>query len=123
MSERERQAQLEAMFRDVATVVADKCVDPDTRRPYTVGIIERAMREAHISIKPHKSTKQQVGHLGFIIASSWLHLGFIMASSWPHHGFIMASSWLHHGFIMASSWLHHGGWEAGSETIYIIKLI
>ena len=51
---------MEAMFRDIATVVAEKCVNPDTRRPYTVGIIERAMRDAHYSVKPNRSTKQQV---------------------------------------------------------------
>ena len=60
VSERERQSQLEAMFRDIATVVADKCVNPETRRPYTVGVVERAMKEAHVSVKPHKSSKQQV---------------------------------------------------------------
>lgn len=60
MSEKERHSQLEAMFRDVATIVADKCVNPETQRPYTVGIIERAMKDAHVSIKPHKNTKQQV---------------------------------------------------------------
>ena len=59
VSERERQSQLEATFRDVATIVADKCVNPDTSRPYTVGVVERAMRDAHISIKPHKNSKQQ----------------------------------------------------------------
>lgn len=48
------------MFRDVATIVADKCVNPETQRPYTVGIIERAMKDAHVSIKPQKNTKQQV---------------------------------------------------------------
>ena len=60
VSDKERQSQLEAMFRDIATVVAEKCVNPDTRRPYTVGIIERAMRDAHYSVKPNRSTKQQV---------------------------------------------------------------
>ena len=60
VSDKERQLQLEAMFRDIATVVAEKCVNPDTRRPYTVGIIERAMRDAHYSVKPNRSTKQQV---------------------------------------------------------------
>lgn len=47
------------MFRDIATIVADKCVNPETKRPYTVGVIERAMKEAHFSVKAHKSTKQQ----------------------------------------------------------------
>ena len=60
MSERERQAQLEAMFRDIATTVTAKCVNPDTRRPYTVGVIERAMKDVHYSVKLHKNSKQQV---------------------------------------------------------------
>ena len=65
VSERERHSQLETMFRDIATHVADKCVNPETSRPYTVGVIERAMKDAHISIKPHKNTKQQV-HTPFL---------------------------------------------------------
>lgn len=60
VSERERQSQLEAMFRDIATTVAAKCVNPDTRRPYTVGVIERAMKDVHYSVKMHKNSKQQV---------------------------------------------------------------
>lgn len=59
MSEKERQSQLETMFRDIATIVADKCVNPDTKRPYTVGVIERALKDAHFSVKAHKGTKQQ----------------------------------------------------------------
>lgn len=51
---------MESMFRDVATIVADKCVNPENSRPYTVGVVERAMKDAHISLKPHKNTKQQV---------------------------------------------------------------
>ena len=60
VSERERQTQLESMFRDIATIVSDKCVNPITKRPYTVGVIERAMKDVHFSVKPTKSTKQQV---------------------------------------------------------------
>ena len=48
------------MFRDIATTVAAKCVNPDTRRPYTVGVIERAMKDVHYSVKLHKNSKQQV---------------------------------------------------------------
>ena len=59
MSEKERQTQLESAFRDVATIVTDMCVNPDTKRPYTVGVVERAMKDIHYSVKPHKSTKQQ----------------------------------------------------------------
>ncbi|KAF6357513.1 SBDS ribosome maturation factor [Rhinolophus ferrumequinum] len=47
------------MFRDIATIVADKCVNPETKRPYTVILIERAMKDIHYSVKTNKSTKQQ----------------------------------------------------------------
>lgn len=63
MSDKERHTQLEQMFRDIATIVADKCVNPETKRPYTVILIERAMKDIHYSVKPHKSTKQQVSFL------------------------------------------------------------
>ncbi|XP_052797915.1 ribosome maturation protein SBDS-like [Mya arenaria] len=59
VSEKERHAQLESMFRDIATIVADKCVNPDTRRPYTVTMIEKAMKDLHFSVKPTRNTKQQ----------------------------------------------------------------
>jgi ribosome maturation protein SDO1 len=39
--------------------VADKCVNPETKRPYTVILIERAMKDIHYSVKPSRSTKQQ----------------------------------------------------------------
>lgn len=59
VSEKERQHQLEAQFKDIATIVAEKCVNPDTKRPLTVGIVERAMKDAHYKIHPSKSAKQQ----------------------------------------------------------------
>lgn len=60
VSDKERQSQLEQMFRDIATIVAEKCVNPETKRPYTVSLIERAMKDIHYSVKANKSTKQQV---------------------------------------------------------------
>lgn len=60
VSDKERQSQLEQMFRDIATIVAEKCVNPETKRPYTVNLIERAMKDIHFSVKANKSTKQQV---------------------------------------------------------------
>ena len=60
VSEKERNTQLESMFRDIATIVADKCVNPETKRPYPVGVIERAMKDIHYSVIPTRTTKQQV---------------------------------------------------------------
>lgn len=59
VSEKERHAQLESSFRDIATIVADKCVNPETNRPYTVTMIEKAMKDLHFSVKPTRNTKQQ----------------------------------------------------------------
>ncbi|CAG6008331.1 unnamed protein product [Menidia menidia] len=59
VSDKERQSQLETTFRDIATIVAEKCVNPNTNRPYTVSLIERAMKDIHYSIKANKSSKQQ----------------------------------------------------------------
>merc|ERR1712083_687223 len=59
VSEKERQAQQDAMFKDIATVISDKCVNPETKRPYPVSMIEKAMKECHIAVKPNKGAKQQ----------------------------------------------------------------
>lgn len=70
VSDKERQTQLETMFRDIATIVAEKCVNPETKRPYTVSLIERAMKDIHYSVKASKSTKQQVKiHISVILAA------------------------------------------------------
>jgi len=59
VSDKERQAQQEATFKDIATIVAEKCVNPETKRPYPVSMIEKAMKECHIAVKPNRSSKQQ----------------------------------------------------------------
>lgn len=59
VSGKERHNNLESMFTDIATVVAEKCVNPETNRPYTVTMIEKAMKDIHFSVKPTQNTKQQ----------------------------------------------------------------
>ena len=57
---KERQVQLESAYRDIAAIVSEKCINPDTQLPYTVSMIERAMKETlHYAVKPRKSPKQQ----------------------------------------------------------------
>jgi len=64
VSEKERNDHLESMFRDIATIVADMCVNPETKRPYTVTVIERAMKEdVHYSVNPNRNAKQQALHV------------------------------------------------------------
>lgn len=59
VSEKERHATLESTFKEIATMVSDKCVNPETNRAYPVTIIEKAMKDAHYSIKPNKNIKSQ----------------------------------------------------------------
>lgn len=55
----ERGEQLKMLTREVATIVSDKCVNPATRTPYPIGVIEQAMAELHFSPNLTKSAKQQ----------------------------------------------------------------
>jgi len=59
VSEKERSAKLGESFRDIATVVADMCVHPETKRPHPVTMIEKSMKAMHFSVHPSKNTKQQ----------------------------------------------------------------
>lgn len=56
---KERQHQMDQTFRDIATIVAEKCVNPLTKKSITVGLVERAMKEIHYSVKPGKNAKTQ----------------------------------------------------------------
>jgi len=59
VSSKERNHQLEETFKEIATIVADKCINSETKKPFPVSMIEQAMKEIHFSIKPNKSAKQQ----------------------------------------------------------------
>lgn len=61
VSEQERAALHESIFRDVASIVADKTINPETNRPYTVSMIQNAMRQIQFSVNTSKPSKSQVG--------------------------------------------------------------
>jgi len=60
VGEKERDHDLGSLRKEIATLVAEKCVDPSTQRPYPVGMIEKAMTEAGYSVKQNKNAKSQV---------------------------------------------------------------
>lgn len=70
VGEKERNAELSNLWRDVATQVAGRCVDPSSKRPYTVGVIEKAMTEVHYSVKTGKSAKSQSNDVIRLLQSS-----------------------------------------------------
>lgn len=60
ISEGERAVQIQNRFKNVATIVSEKCVNPQNMRPYPVSTIETAMRDTiHFAAVTSKSAKQQ----------------------------------------------------------------
>ena len=59
VSEQERGAQIDGIFRDVASIVTDKTINPENNRPYTISMIQNAMRQIHYSVNVSKSAKSQ----------------------------------------------------------------
>ncbi|OQR68039.1 ribosome maturation protein SBDS-like [Tropilaelaps mercedesae] len=70
MSYEERRAQMEWTFKEVAHVVADSIVNPDTKESYPLSVIETAMRRLYGSVRPNVSIKIQA--LQFILAFYWI---------------------------------------------------
>ncbi|EFJ07134.1 hypothetical protein SELMODRAFT_161876 [Selaginella moellendorffii] len=56
---KEREVQLSSQFRDIAGIVMDKTLNPETERPFTISMIERFMREVHFAVDPNRSSKKQ----------------------------------------------------------------
>jgi len=70
VSDKERHQHLDNLFKEIATIVSDKCVNPETKRPYTVTMIEQSMKDAHFSINPTKNAKQQALEVIKLLQSS-----------------------------------------------------
>ncbi|KAI5448900.1 hypothetical protein NCC49_006038 [Naganishia albida] len=59
VGEKERNHALGNLWKEVAGLVADKVVDPGTKRPYSVSMVEKAMQEVHFNVRGDKSAKSQ----------------------------------------------------------------
>jgi ribosome maturation protein SDO1 len=60
VSDKERTQHLENTFKEIASLVTGKCINPETKRPHTISMIEQAMRDIHFSVNPNRNAKQQV---------------------------------------------------------------
>jgi len=60
LGQKERDAQMSSMFKDIAAIIAEKCVNPETQRPVTQAYVERAMKEQHININISKQPKNKL---------------------------------------------------------------
>lgn len=59
VSDMEREAHLEALFRDIVQIVVDRCVHPETGRQLTPLTVESALRTIGISVQPEQPAKKQ----------------------------------------------------------------
>lgn len=59
VSNKERQQNLSVLFKDVATLVVEKCINAETKQALTISQVETAMKECHVALNPNNSAKQQ----------------------------------------------------------------
>ena len=59
VSGKERELKLKNMYLDIATIVSQKCINPETNRHYPVKVIERAMKHHHFNVQSNSSAKKQ----------------------------------------------------------------
>ncbi|XP_018017089.1 ribosome maturation protein SBDS [Hyalella azteca] len=58
-SEKERKELQDNLFKEIANIVADKCIDPETGVAHQSTLIQNAMKELHFSVKPNQGAKKQ----------------------------------------------------------------
>ena len=51
--------QYDTLFKDIACVLVDKCVNSQTNRPYTISMLERSLKDIHFAVDPKRGAKQQ----------------------------------------------------------------
>lgn len=70
MSDKERDLEFDSLFKDVASILVEKCVNTQTQRPYTISMLERALRDIHFSVDPKRGAKQQALEASHLIPAS-----------------------------------------------------
>lgn len=59
ISGEERKQNVDKLYKDVAQIIAEKCINRETKESLTPTTVEKAMRECHVSLVPNKTAKQQ----------------------------------------------------------------
>mmetsp|Transcript_1074 Transcript_1074/g.2946 ORF Transcript_1074/g.2946 Transcript_1074/m.2946 type:complete len:368 (+) Transcript_1074:64-1167(+) len=59
VSDRERELQLEGLFRDIVQIVVDRCVHPQSGRQLTATAVENALKNLGFSVKSDHAAKKQ----------------------------------------------------------------
>eukprot|EP01023_Acetabularia_acetabulum_P059313 TRINITY_DN7129_c1_g1_i1.p1 TRINITY_DN7129_c1_g1~~TRINITY_DN7129_c1_g1_i1.p1 ORF type:complete len:405 (-),score=66.86 TRINITY_DN7129_c1_g1_i1:540-1682(-) len=59
VSDKERKQEMDVIFKDVAKVLSNMCIDTNTNRPYTHNTLERALQEIHFKVDTKRPAKLQ----------------------------------------------------------------
>jgi ribosome maturation protein SDO1 len=59
ISDKEREAQIEMMFKDIANIIAEKCCHPESKRPFSLESVKAALKTIHFSPKLDQPAKRQ----------------------------------------------------------------
>lgn len=71
--------ELQNTFKDVASVLSEKCINPQNHRPYTITMLERALKDIHFSVDPKRTAKQQA--LAVRLAAHGMRLADMLPSA------------------------------------------
>lgn len=63
VSEKERQVTTETSIKEIANLIANMCVNPETKRPYSSAVIEKTLKDSGFNYKSNRSAKQHVSSL------------------------------------------------------------
>ncbi|CAG9581933.1 conserved hypothetical protein [Leishmania major strain Friedlin] len=64
VAQQERAAEVDEMFKDIAVIISQKCINTKTQRPFPPQVVEQALRSIGAAVKLDQSVKKQA--LGLI---------------------------------------------------------
>jgi ribosome maturation protein SDO1 len=59
IGDKERDQQKDILFKDIANLIAEKCVHPETKRPFSIESIKAALNSIHFAPKLDQPAKKQ----------------------------------------------------------------
>lgn len=59
VSEKERDVNLESIFKDITNIITEKCVHSISKRPISIDSVQKAIKDIHFAIKIDQNPKKQ----------------------------------------------------------------
>lgn len=59
VSDKEREVAYNSIFKEVASIISERCINTATKKPISVNLIEATLKEIHFTVNPKKNVKKQ----------------------------------------------------------------